>query len=85
MRKVGAFAILAAMLMAAFSSYAQNPSVHQMPAGTVLRDKFVLVGKTVPLPEGDFVLVAKCTANFFRTAVRRARLSRCINCRIPTS
>jgi len=70
MRKVGAFAILAAMLMAAFSSYAQNPSVHQMPAGTVLRDKFVLV---------------EMYGFFFRTAIRRARLSRCINCRIPSS
>ena len=58
MRKIRAFAILAAMAIAAVSSHAQEPSVHQMPAGTVLRDKFVLVGKTVPLPEGDFVLVA---------------------------
>ena len=61
MRKVRALAIMAPMAMAAFSSYAQNPSVHQMPAGTLLQDKFVLVGKTVPLPEGDVVLVATRT------------------------
>lgn len=34
-------------------------SLHLKPVGTVLNGSFALVNRVVPLPEGDFVLVAK--------------------------
>jgi len=66
MTKPLALALLAAAGIAAASSHAEERSLHLMSAGTVVKDKFTLVGKTVPLPEGEFVFVA--------TQVRDARL-----------
>ena len=53
-----ALAVLIAASIAAAPSHAEERSLHLMPAGTVVKDKFTLVGKTVPLPEGEFVFVA---------------------------
>jgi hypothetical protein len=53
-----ALVLLVAASIAAASSHAEERSLHLMPAGAVVKDKFTLVGKTVPLPEGEFVFVA---------------------------
>src|SRR5437868_4680674 len=58
MVKTAALATMAAAIAIASSVRAQETSIHLMPVGTVVKDKFTLVGKTLPLPEGDFVLVA---------------------------
>jgi hypothetical protein len=48
----------AALAMACGAAMAQERSVHLMPPGTVVKESFTLVDKTVPLPEGEFVFVA---------------------------
>lgn len=58
MRKTVAVALFAAMAVATASSWAQETSAHLLPVGTKVRDKIILVDKTVPLPEGEFVLAA---------------------------
>jgi len=58
MIKTAALATMAAIGIAASCARAQETSLHLMPRGTVVKDKFTLVGKTVPLPEGEFVFAA---------------------------
>jgi len=48
----------AALAMAWGVAMAQDRSVHLMAPGTVVKESFTLVDKTVPLPEGEFVFVA---------------------------
>ena len=56
MKALALAGMAAAVMMAASTAIAQ--SIHLMPPGTLVRGQTVLVGKTVPLPEGEFVLVA---------------------------
>ncbi|HZS66354.1 MAG TPA: hypothetical protein VFA72_04525 [Burkholderiales bacterium] len=51
--------VVAAMLAGAGgSAAAEERSIHLMPPGTVVKERFTLIDKSVPLPEGDFVFVA---------------------------
>ena len=48
----------ATLAMPCGAAMAQDRSVHLMPPGTVVKESFTLVDKTVPLPEGEFLFVA---------------------------
>jgi len=61
MTKPCALALAASIGIAAAAAHAQEPSAHLLAAGTAVRGKITLVGKTVPLPPGDFVIVASRT------------------------
>jgi len=51
--------VVAAMLAGAGgSAAAEERSIHLMPPGTVVKERFTLIDKSVPLPEGEFVFVA---------------------------
>jgi hypothetical protein len=49
---------IAACIGDAGAQIVSRDSVHLKPVGTVVRDTFVLGNKTLPLPEGEFVLAA---------------------------
>lgn len=59
--KTASLLLVAAMLGGAKSACAQSDagkSLHLAPTGTTARGSFVIAGKVVPLPEGEFVLAA---------------------------
>lgn len=66
MTKLFALALIASLGIATAAVFAQEPSAHLLPAGTTVRDKVTLVGKSVPLPPGDFVMVASRTRDATR-------------------
>jgi hypothetical protein len=39
-----------------FSTARAQPSLHELPAGSVVEGSFMLAGKVIPLPEGKFIL-----------------------------
>jgi hypothetical protein len=53
-----AIVVTLALAMGCGAALAQERSIHLASPGTVVKERFTLVDKSVPLPEGEFVLVA---------------------------